>query len=160
MNANDASQMEELEKLRRENKNLKRSVEAYKSRLKQLKRKIESLTIPRPKDLHKQANDNDKLMRAIAENLPNSYLSIIEKDLTVGFTAGQEFKKQNLDPNRFVGLTLAQVFGEHAPIVEKNYKATFNGEERTFELFINNQHQIYKTVPLYDEDEEVQKILP
>ncbi len=34
------------------------------------------------------------LMAEIAHNYPNSYLSIINKDLTVDFSAGQEFAKQ------------------------------------------------------------------
>jgi len=46
--------------------------------------------------------ESEKLLRAMAENYPNSYISIIEKDFTVGFTSGREFKKKNLDPNQFL----------------------------------------------------------
>lgn len=37
--------------------------------------------------------ENETLFLKIALNIPNSYLAIIEKDLTISFAAGQEFKK-------------------------------------------------------------------
>jgi len=103
--------------------------------------------------------ESEKLLRTIADNYPNSFLSIIEKDFTIGFTSGQEFKKLNLDPEQFIGLTLEQVFGDQAPIVREHYEKTFDGEERSFELLINNQHQHYRTVPLYAEDNSIPRIL-
>jgi len=107
----------------------------------------------------KALEQNEKLLSQIAENFPNSYLSIIERDLTVGFTSGQEFKKQNLNPEQFIGLTLEQVFGDKTAIVRQYYEKTFKGEECSFELFINNQHQYYRTVPLYADDGDIPRIL-
>ncbi|RLD77884.1 MAG: hypothetical protein DRJ10_11205, partial [Bacteroidetes bacterium] len=103
--------------------------------------------------------ESEKLLTKIAENYPNSFISIIEKDLTVGFTAGQGFKQQNLDPNDFIGLTLHQIFKKQEPIIKKHYLETFKGLETSFELFINNQYQLYKTVPLFDENSNVSKIM-
>jgi len=103
--------------------------------------------------------ESQKLLAKIVENYPNSFVSVIEKDLTIGFSGGQEFKRQNLNPNDFSGLTIEQVFGEHAPIVKDHYLKTFNGEQTTFELLINHQHQLYKTVPLYDEYGQMSRIL-
>ena len=106
-----------------------------------------------------RAEESERLLSKIAENYPNSFISVIEKDLTVGFSGGQEFKRQNLNPNDFVGLTLEQVFGEFTPIVRENYLKTFDGQETSFELFINNQYQLYKTVPLFDEKNQITRIL-
>jgi PAS domain S-box-containing protein len=104
-------------------------------------------------------NSQQRLFKEIAANYPNSFISIIEKDLTVGFSSGQEFAKQNLNPEDFIGLTLKQVFGEHAPTVKGFYLKTFEGEEAEFELYINNQHQLYRTVPLLDQEGEIDRIL-
>ncbi|MFZ4465348.1 MAG: PAS domain S-box protein, partial [Bacteroidales bacterium] len=41
----------------------------------------------------------------------------------------------------------------------ENYLKTFNGIETSFELFINNQHQLYKTVPFFDEKNQITRIL-
>ena len=112
---------------------------------------------------HKQAEEalreSEKLLRKIAENYPHSYISIIESDYTVGFTSGQEFTRQNLDPEQFVGLTLEQVFGDKVATVRPHYEMTFKGEEQSFELFLNNQHQLYRILPLYSEDGSIPRIL-
>jgi PAS domain-containing protein len=102
---------------------------------------------------------NEILLKKIAENYPNSFVSIIEKDLTIGFTSGQGFKQLNLNPNDFIGLTIEQVFGEFSQIVKENYLKTFNGKESSFEININSQYQLYKTVPLFDEQNSITRIL-
>ncbi|MCP4142807.1 MAG: PAS domain S-box protein [Chloroflexi bacterium] len=102
---------------------------------------------------------SETLLRKIADNYPNSFLSIIEKDFSIGYTAGQEFKKQNLDPKQFIGLSIEDVFGTQTNFVREHYKKTFAGEERSFELHINDQDQYYRAVPLYAEDGTVPRIL-
>ncbi len=103
--------------------------------------------------------ESESLLQQIAVNFPNSYLSIIEKDLTVGFTSGQEFQKQGLNLEDYIGWTLEEVFGEHAPLVQNYYQKTFKGEQTSFELFINQQYQLYRTVPLTDRHGDIQRIL-
>ncbi|RJP79858.1 MAG: response regulator [Desulfobacteraceae bacterium] len=103
--------------------------------------------------------EKEELLRKMAENYPNSYVSIIEKDFTVGFTSGLEFKKQNMNPEQFVGLPLEEVFPDFADITRPHYKETFNGEECSFEFSVKNQHQLCRTVPLYAEDGSIPRIL-
>ncbi|WP_346863777.1 PAS domain S-box protein [uncultured Draconibacterium sp.] len=103
--------------------------------------------------------ESERLLAKITDNFPNSYISIIEKDYTIGYSGGQEFIKQGIDPKSFYGCTLHQVFDEKAGFVRDFYEKTFNGEECNFELFINNQFQKYKTVPLYSSASEIDRIL-
>jgi len=109
--------------------------------------------------VEKSLRENEKLLSKITDNYPNSYLSIIEKDFTIAFTSGQEFKKQNLDPKQFIGLTLEQAYGDHAPIIQEYCKKTFLGKECSFELILENQNLLYRTVPLDFEDESIDRIL-
>ena len=106
---------------------------------------------------------SERLLRQIAENYPDDYISVIKKDLSVGFTAGREFKRLKMDPDSFVGLSLEDVFGVYGPevlkTVRKNYLRTFKGLETSFELFINDQHQLYRTAPLPDEDGRISRIV-
>ena len=67
---------------------------------------------------------NEQLLSKIAENYPNSYISVIEEGYTIGFTSGQEFKNQNLDPEQFIGLTLEQVWAENTDFVREHYEKT------------------------------------
>jgi len=106
-----------------------------------------------------KAESNEHLLLKIAENFPNSYISVIEKNFIISFSSGAEFKKNKLNPKDFEGLSLEQVFGKHTSIVKKHYKKTFEGEETTFELFINNQFQIYRTYPIFEHSGSVNRIL-
>ncbi|MCP4630639.1 MAG: PAS domain S-box protein, partial [bacterium] len=63
---------------------------------------IVSIDITERKQAEQELQKNERLLRQIAANYPNSYLAITEKDYTISFTSGQEFKKQNLDPKQFV----------------------------------------------------------
>jgi len=56
-------------------------------------------------------------------------------------------------------LELAEIFGDKSALILEEYRRTFNGEEHSFELFFNNQHQLYRTVPLVSEDSSVNRIL-
>jgi signal transduction histidine kinase len=101
------------------------------------------------------------LLRLVTNNFP-AFLSIIiqgEQDLIVDFTSGKEFEKLNLDPASFVGKTLEEVFGDQAAIVRGNYKRAFMGEEVSFELFINDQNQLYNAIPLIGENGAIDRIM-
>lgn len=103
--------------------------------------------------------ESEHLLREILANFPKAYISVIEPDLTIGFTTGQEFKKQGLDPQAFTGRPLEKVFGEQTPLVREYYLRAFNGEEVEFELFINNQRQLYRVVPLRDSHGRITRLL-
>jgi PAS domain S-box-containing protein len=101
----------------------------------------------------------ESLLRKIAENYPNSYISIIKEDFTIIFTSGLEYKKQNLDPNQFIGLRPEDILPEHAETLRDLYQQTFAGEECTFELVIGNRYHLIRTVPLYAEDGTIPRIM-
>lgn len=109
--------------------------------------------------LERELKENKRLLEKIVDNYPNSYISIIENDFTIGFTGGAEFNKLGLEAEVFIGLTLEDVFDEQADLVKKYYERTFKGENCEFELFINRKYQKYKTVPLYSNGREVNRIL-
>ena len=98
------------------------------------------------KQAEQALRENERLLAEIAANYPHSYLSIIEHDFTVGFTSGQEFKKQHVDPKSFEGLSLEQVFGQHAPTVREQYCKAFQGEEISFELVMRDQQSFRNSV--------------
>lgn len=106
------------------------------------------------KQFDMERRERERLLRQLADNYP-AYVSIIEEDLTIGFTAGYEFKNLGLDPEQFVGATLDRVFGDQADKVRSHYERAFEGIQQSFEL--KNEH--YRVVPLADEDGKISKIL-
>jgi len=115
--------------------------------------------ITETREAKKKLERQQKLLQEIANNYPNSYVSIIEKDLTVGFSSGQAFKKSGLDPKVYLGMSIDTIFGEQADFVKNNYLKTFSGEECNFELFVNDQYQLYRCVPLFSDDDSINQIL-
>jgi len=118
---------------------------------------VKDITIE--KIAEEERTKNEKLLHKVAENFPNSYMSIVNSDLTIGFTSGKEFLKLGVDPDSFVGLSIDQIFKEKSSEIKKYYERTFQGEECSFELFINNQYQLYNTVPLYSDSGKIEQIL-
>ncbi|MEZ5357757.1 MAG: PAS domain S-box protein [Candidatus Zixiibacteriota bacterium] len=108
---------------------------------------------------HNNHDELTTLLKKIADNIPHSYISIIESDYTIGYTAGQEFAKAGLDPKRFIGMRLSDVFGEKTDFVRKFYEKTFQGEECFFEMTMGQQPQEYRTVPLRSDDGSIPQIL-
>ena len=106
----------------------------------------------------KTLRESEQLLRIVADNYP-SFLSVIEKDFTVCFSAGLPFKKLNLNPDDYKGHTLEQVFGELAPIVKEHYQEAFKGKEVSFELEFEGQNQFYRAVPIVNKEGEVDKLL-
>jgi len=107
----------------------------------------------------KVLQENENLMRTVAENYPNSLLLIVEKDFTISFTSGNEYKKQNLEPSQFIGMPLKEFFENQTIVIQQYCEKTFSGEEQEFELFIKEQHQLFRTVPLSKEDGSIPRIL-
>lgn len=116
-------------------------------------------TVEEYKNILKDLQENETLLLTIALNIPNSYLAIIEKDYTIGFASGYEFKKIGVDPWRLIGLPIEKVFKEKTEEVKEYFNKAFSGNESSFELYFNNQYQYYKTVPLVNASGEVQRIL-
>ncbi len=104
-------------------------------------------------------SQSEKLLKTVTNNIPNSYISIINKNLTIDYIGGSEFSKSGLNPDDFIGLGLKDIFSDQAEQVKKYYLKTFKGKEQHFELFINDQYQFCKTVPLKNEHNKVDRIL-
>lgn len=85
---------------------------------------------------NEEIREKDRLLVSITDNYPNSFISVIEDDFTVGFTAGAGFKQFGIDPTEQIGLHLTAVFGAHADFVIKEYKKTFDGQDNEFELVL------------------------
>jgi len=108
-------------------------------------------------------HEQEHLLRAMAENYPNSFISVIDKNLRVIFTSGEEIKRQGLNPEMFYNIPVEDVFkpfgNDVVETIKDAYNRTFKGSSLEFELFINNQYQLYKTVPLADNNGKVNNIM-
>ncbi|OQX96206.1 MAG: hypothetical protein B6I24_11750 [Bacteroidetes bacterium 4572_128] len=118
---NDITEIKEKEfKLKETNEEYLTINEEYKSQNEVLllsKEKIES---------------NAKLLLKIMENYPNSFISIIDKNLKLNFTSGQEFKNIKRDADYFLNLNLNEIFLKNFSFIKEKFLKTFYGKETEF----------------------------
>lgn len=110
-----------------------------------------------------EVQQSAKLLKVITDNFPYAYLSVINQDWTIDFTSGQEFKNQQLNPERFIGLKVQEVFSNYGEdiisLMIGAYEKTFAGEPQMFEFIIENQYLLTNTAPLADADGSISQIL-
>ncbi len=100
-----------------------------------------------------------KLLSTITKHLPNTQISVVETDFSISYSSGQKFTNQHLSPSDFIGLTVDQIFGYKATFIKDQYKKSFNGEHLSFQLFFEGLDLLYRTVPLIEENNSIQRIL-
>jgi PAS domain S-box-containing protein len=115
--------------------------------------------VTKRRQAEQRLRESEELLRAVADNYPDSYVLIIERNLRVGLTSGQEFGKRGLDPSQYVGAILEELFGEDAAVIRDRCEKTFAGHEQEFELAAAGQHMLYRTVPIRQPDGSIPRIL-
>ena len=110
-------------------------------------------------EANREVREKESLLLLMAENYPNSYVSLFDRDMRVGFASGRALKQQGHDPAEVVGRSLDQLYGEQAPVVQQYFGRTFAGEECSFELFMHGQYKNIRTVPLHGDGGTINKIL-
>ncbi len=103
--------------------------------------------------------ENELLLRTIAENLPNSFISIIKKGYIFEFIAGEPFEERGIKSEDLTGQTIEELQDTNTKYIKEQFEKTFNGERTTFELKIKDKYLFYQTVPLKDEHGNINRIL-
>lgn len=117
-------------------------------------------------NLKKQNEDlaeRESLLTAITQNIPRTFLSVIDRDLIIQFTDGIEYAAMDIDPKNYVGKyapDIFKVFGES--VVQKvtaAYQQTLKGESPIIELTVGENHLIYKMMPLKNKNGQINRVL-
>ena len=106
---------------------------------------------------------NEILMRMMADNFPNAYVTLLDKNLTIIYAGGQEFKKQNKNPDDMIGKNIGSIFNHFGKKLVKDLETraqmTFRGEEQSFDLETRNHHFFMQAVPIEDNAGHIEQIL-
>ncbi|MGB4973485.1 MAG: PAS domain S-box protein, partial [Cyclobacteriaceae bacterium] len=115
------------------------------------------------KNAESEIAKREKFLAVITDNFPNSFVTVVDKDLRVVFTGGDEFTKANLDSELFIGKLVADLFMEYGKettdLIVDAYLKTLRGEPQEFELNLSDRHLLYKTVPLITSSSEINSLL-
>jgi PAS domain S-box-containing protein len=107
-----------------------------------------------------QLRESEQMFRTISENFPNGAVAILDKNLTVLYTAGKEFHVRDVNASYFENNTYTLHF--HSPVkekVEENLKQVFDGKNKVFEASHEGLSYMISAVPLYEADGTINKIV-
>ncbi len=113
-------------------------------------------------EAERELRNRERLLTAITDNFPRSYLAVVDRDLTVRFTGGAEFQAQGIDYEEFIDQKIEDVFQiaeESLNHIREAYKATLAGDEQSFEIKISDQYLLFRTIPLQDEIGDIYALL-
>ena len=91
----------------------------------------------------------EDLVFAAIQVIPTGSVNIFDRDLRYLFASGGGLADAGLDPQRLIGRTLAEVFGEDAAnTVRPHYTRAFQGESITFDLPMQDRIYLINAAPL------------
>lgn len=100
------------------------------------------------------------IYRTISENYPNGTVNILDRNFRAIFAEGQAYKTHNLNLDDFLNKSIYEVFPpESIHLFEENYQKSFEGETRIFEYTSPRSHYLISSIPLFNENQEVENIL-
>ena len=106
----------------------------------------------------KAKEEKDMLLTSVAEHYPG-FISVVNSDYKVDFTAGDGFKKLGIDPADYYGKHVNEIFGPFVDKVSENYKLVFEGTPRKFEMNFDGFDLLFQCAPLPVVDGKINKIL-
>ena len=100
------------------------------------------------------------LYTAVARNFPNGTINVFDEDLNYIFAEGRELYKNGITSEKLIGTSyLNRLPKEIHPKINKEFQKVFEGEERNFEIKLNDQFYHINAVPLKNDTNEIDKIL-
>lgn len=115
--------------------------------------------ITKRKNAENRLRENEKLLRTIADNLPNAFITIIKKGFIFEFTAGDTLNSYGIKSEELKGHNIGDLKNTNTEFIKEEFQKTFNGKRTVFELKINNKYLLYQSAPLRDEMGNINKIL-
>ena len=132
-------------------------------RILQANKELEEGVKQRTKELNaavKALEESQHLYTLIAQNFPDGTINVLDKNLNYIFAEGKEFVRSGIDRSKVIGLNYISLLPrDYKNRVEEELKRVFEGIPRTFDIETRGNNYIMTAVPLYDEEEGVNRIL-
>lgn len=104
--------------------------------------------------------ESEQTFRTISENFPNGAVAILNKDLTILYTAGKEFHIPGADAAYFENTVYTSHFHSlQKENVRDKLLSVFNNNNAVFEAAYAERSYMVSAVPLYETDGKINKIL-
>lgn len=129
----------------------------------EINKQLEDGVKQRTKELNaavKALEESQHLYTLIAQNFPDGTINVLDKNFRYIFAEGKEFVRSGIDRNKVIGLNYISLLPEeYRERVKTELNRVFEGLSRTFEIVSRGNTYIMTAVPLYDEQEGVDRLL-
>lgn len=104
--------------------------------------------------------ESQKLYEAIAVNFPNGTIGVLDQELNILFMEGTELKSLGYGSQRLLGKNYIELLPEDVrDEVQEQLMLVLAGENREFEIVTGDKIYLGRSVPLPNENGEIDKIL-
>lgn len=111
-------------------------------------------------DRTRELGQSEQLYKSIARNFPGGVISIFDKELRYLFAEGQGLYELGIETDDLIGLSyLDRIAPETREQVKIELDHVFQGNARSFEVGVGKWTYAINAVPLYDDNDEVDRIL-
>lgn len=108
----------------------------------------------------KELWQSEQLYKSIARNFPSGVINIFDRDFRYLFAEGQGLYELGIETEDLIGLNYIERISEDArEQVKSELTKVFNGQDRSFEVEVNDTTYLFNAVPLKDDDGNIDRIL-
>jgi two-component sensor histidine kinase len=112
---------------------------------------------------NKLLTERDELLTRITNNIPRTYITVIDSSFRIVFAGGQAFHDSQLDPKNLINTNVFDLLkGQDTNAskqFEQAYISTLQGQSITTEIFLNDRFLLLKTIPLRIPSGEIESAL-
>lgn len=103
---------------------------------------------------------SEQLYKSIARNFPSGVINIFDKDFRYLFAEGQGLYELGIETEDLIGLNyIERISIEARDEVRSELSKVFEGQDRSFEIEVNDTTYLFNAVPLKDDDGVINRIL-
>ncbi|NUC70989.1 PAS domain S-box protein [Haloterrigena sp. SYSU A558-1] len=101
------------------------------------------------REYRRKLETSERRHRTLVENFPDGAVALYDEDLEYTAIGGQYFDEVGIDPDERLGNNVSEVYPDRLVAeLEPEFRAAFDGEEREFEVELNDRYLRVHVVPV------------
>lgn len=110
--------------------------------------------------LQKDKNHLERRVNIIAENFPEGSITLLNKNLSILYTNGEEYRKAGIDPKRYTGRSVHKFLAKkQLHTLLENIEKIQQGGTVSYEVEYLSKHYLVKLKPIFEHNELINIVI-